>query len=855
MRSDIQAVCDGCAVKEAVNLAEDSKGSEMKRSSKIALAAFAGLATLPVQAWAQDSGESGASDEDIIVTARRRDERLVDAPVAITAVTGATLDTYSVNSITDLSQLVPTMVAGKAASGSAASIFLRGVGSTALSAGFDQSVSFVIDNMPMSRGREISLPQFDIQRVEVLKGPQALFFGKNTTGGLISVVSRGPTDTFEAGGRIGYGFEAREKYVEAFISGPLSDTLRARIAGRYSDSAGAFTNSAPANYPHLVLNPTTGPQPGFVSNPNSKRRGFSENWGIRGTLDWQASDALNFELKVGASGVMDGGPTDILERICGAGRTTPQPSSPAPGISVPAGPGTDCRINGVADSASIPSQVAAANYRYARDGRMYADFGSQYGVLKAELDGGLFGVTSLTSYYHFKQTDLNNVSGSSYPGNFSQLADFDQFTQELRFQSHMDGPVNVLFGGFYSDSTFVFNTDAYILPFQPPAGATYVTFKRDDGFDAKSFSLFGEATINLADRIEIAAGARWSSEERLSYQRSLAANPVILAQVAPNVFLPTFPGGISLRDKFHDTDLSPQVSLRYKPSADVTFYAAYKQGFKTGGFNISQALALPAQFNPAAAVSAAQFGSESAEGVEGGIKSLLMDGALSLNLTVYRYDYSDLQVQVFDPVALSLIADNAGKLRTQGVEADFNWRVTGGRGLSLRGALAYNDAKFREYVGQCYGGQTIAQGCNLLSNGTAFTSQDYGGRRPPKAPKYAARAGFSYDAALSGSGLSLRLSGDMSYTSSYNFTDTLRPDGVQRGFTKFDAALALSGPDNRWTISLIGRNLTNKLVVTAANDIPFTGGTGTGTTTGLVSDMSAFVDNPREIAIEVGFKF
>lgn len=829
-------------------------------SLRLKFAAFALPTSLftPIAAWAEtapaDTGEA-ASESEIIVTARRRDERLVDAPVAITALGGEELRDKAMTRFTDIATQVPTLIAGRAASGSSASIFLRGVGSTALSAGFDQSISFVIDNMPMSRGREISLPQFDIARVEVLKGPQALFFGKNTTGGLISVTSAGPGNSFEAGGRAGYGFEAREKYVEAYVSGPLGPNFGARLAGRYSDSKGAFENSAIANYPHPMVNPFTGPQTGFVSNLNSERRGFSESWGVRGTLEWRPSSALNLELKVGASGVKDGGPTDVLERICGAGRTVPQPSTAAPGFTVPAAPSTDCTINGVADSASIPAQVAATDYRYAKDGRMYADFRSEYGVLKADVEGGTFDVSSITSFYHFKQTDLNNVSGSSYPGNFSQLADFNQFTQEVRVQSKFDGPFNLLFGGFYADSQFVFNTDAYILPFQPPAGSTYVTFKRDNGFDAKSYSLFAEATFNLADRFELSAGARWSNEERLSYQRSLAANPVILAEVAPGVFLPAFPGGIELEDKFTDTNISPQVTLRYKPSADITFYAAYKEGFKTGGFNISQALTLAAQFNPAGVLNAGRFGSESAKGFEAGMKSLLFDGALGFNITAYRYAYSDLQVQVFDPASVSLIADNAGKLRTQGVEADFNWRVSGVQGLTLRGAVAYNDAKFREYIGQCFGGQTIAQGCNLLSNGTAFTSQDYGGKRPPKAPEFAARAGFGYEAPLGGSGLRLKLSGDLSHTSSFNFTDTLRPDAVQKAYTKFDASIGIGSKDDRWNLAVIGRNLTNKLVVTAANDIPFTGGTGTGTASGVVSDMSAFVENPREVFIEVSFRF
>jgi outer membrane receptor protein involved in Fe transport len=152
----------------------------------------------------------------------------------------------------------------------------------------------------------------------------------------------------------------------------------------------------------------------------------------------------------------------------------------------------------------------------------------------------------------------------------------------------------------------------------------------------------------------------------------------------------------------------------------------------------------------------------------------------------------------------------------------------------------------------------VAAGCNLLapSLGAAFTSQDYDGRTPPKAPRFAGRIGASYEMPLTDSGWSLQLSSDVTYTGKYNFTDTLRPDGVQKAYTKIDAALRLNGPDDRWTIGLIGRNLTDKLVVTAANDIPFAGGTGTGTAgPGILADMSAFVDNPREIYVEVGFKF
>jgi outer membrane receptor protein involved in Fe transport len=475
----------------------------------------------------------------VTVTARRKEESLQEAPVAITALTGKALDDYAINDFMDLSTQVPTMVAGRAASGSSASIFLRGVGSTALSAGFDQSVSFNIDGLPMSRGREISMPQYDIERVEVLKGPQALFYGKNTTGGLVSVVTKDPTDAYEVSGKAGYGFEAKEKYLEGVISGPLFDTLKGRFAFRMSDSEGAFENSAADVY----LDPL-----GMERRRLSENRGFGETASGRLTLVYEPTDIFGLEFKLGASKQEDGGPTDVLERICGAGRTTPATAN-----GVPPSPNADCRINGVSDSSSIPREVAGANYRYARNGDMYADFSSIYSVLTGKLNLDGLDVESITSYYSFLQKDLNNVAGEHYPANFSQKADYEQVSQELRFSTKSDGPFNSTFGLFYSDSEFIFNTDAYIfiVPVDPVRG-THVTFKRDNGFEGTALSAFYEGTYAFTDQWELSAGARWSREERDSYQESLPAS---------SFFAAFFPGGIRLEDSFSDENISPQVSI------------------------------------------------------------------------------------------------------------------------------------------------------------------------------------------------------------------------------------------------------------------------------------------------------
>lgn len=747
--------------------------------------------------------------------------------MAITAVSSETLQQFAATDFTDIATLVPNLIVGRAASGSSSNIFLRGVGSSTLNAGFDQSVSINIDGLPMSRGREIGLSQYDIEQIEVLKGPQALFFGKNTTGGLINVTSKDPTNEFEAGIKGGYGFEAREYYSEGYISGPIADTLKARFAFRYSDRDGAYENSAAP----VFLDPL-----GFERRRNAERRGFKEDISGRLTVQWEPTDVFDLELKLGASKTEDGGPTDLVERICGGGRTTPATAN-----GIPPSPNADCRIDGRSDSSTVPVEVANANYRYTRaDGAMYAELESMFGILTGTVDLGAIELTSITSYYEFKQTDQNNVAGEGYPSTFTQLADFNQVAQEVRFQTQFDGNVNFLFGGFASGSEFVFNTDAYIFPVPiDPVTQTYVTFKRDNGFEASTYSLFAEGSWAFMPQWEFAAGARWSRDERDSFQLSLPAHAA---------FAGAFPAGIRLDHSFSDENISPQVTLRYQPSSNISLYGAYKEGFKSGGFNISQTL------TPASTVAAGEYDSETAKGFEAGIRSVLFDGTLSFNATVYDYLYEDLQVQKFDPVTIGQIVDNAGELSTKGAELDFTFLPSGMDGLTLRGALTYNKARYDNYVGQCFGGQTIAQGCNLVPNGGVFTSQDYSGRAPPKAPEWAGRIGGTYEFPISSS-LRAQLSSDVSYTSKYNFTDTLRPDSVQDAYAKWDAAVRLINEERGWEVALIGKNLTDELVANTANDIPFTGGTGTGTTVGTLSDMSTFIENPLEVFLEFRLRF
>lgn len=818
--------------------------SRLALSTALTLAAYGAAGGLLIHTFAADVALAQVADEApdpdaIVVTARRRAESLQNAPVAVAALTGEKLNQYAVVNVNDLAKFVPGMVVGKQVTGSSASIFLRGVGSSSLSAGFDQSVSFNIDGIAMSRGREISLAQYDLRSVQVLKGPQALFFGKNATGGVIAVDSNNPGSKFEASLAGGYGFKGDETYVDGFLSGPVTDTLGARFAFHANKTEGYFRNTAGVAVD--VLQQAVEPTKDFTRIPTDSRRGYSKSAAGRLTLLYQPTDALTMNLKMSGNYYTDNGASDLYERKCAAGRTTPAGTSGTPS------PFADCKIDGRSDHARLPT-IVAQTMRYTRDsGKPYTRLVSGSAVLNTLYETDPIDYTSITAFYGFKQTSGDDMNGQTRAIWNAQKSTMEQFSEELRASTKFEGPVNFTVGAYYSNVDFTYNIDSYtnVAPFDP-VSQTYTTFGRNSGFKGKTLSGFFEAILNPTPTIEISGGARYSHESKNSFEQFLPNNAAYAAIYSQNLLV---------RDRYREGNLSPQATIRWKPSDAITAYLAYKEGFKAGGYNISQVFL--ASTTVASALANGRFNAEIARGFEGGIRTTLFDRSLHFNVTGYSYEYTDLQVQFYNPVTLSQSVANAGALRVKGIETDFTYRVPGIRGLDFHGALAYNHAAYKGFIGQCYAGQTFALGCNQLRNAAGnYNGQVFSSRTPPKAPRLGAQFGSSLDVPLAGD-ISLTLTGDATYSSKYNYTDTLRPDAVQSRFARIDASVALGNDTQGWKLSLIGRNLTDKLVVTSANDVTFSGGTGTGSPTAasVLADINAVVERGREVYLEARYKF
>jgi outer membrane receptor protein involved in Fe transport len=449
-----------------------------------------------------------------------------------------------------------------------------------------------------------------------------------------------------------------------------------------------------------------------------------------------------------------------------------------------------------------------------------------------------------------------------------------QFSEELRLASDFAGPLDFLIGGFYENRKLY--TETYIViptsgNFELPVESTHQR--------QISYSLFGQALFDVTDKVQLTAGGRYSHEIKklLDYNVTTApfGTPILTGGTTVDVTtLATYP---STRLTFNN--FSPEVTLTYKPTTDVMLFASFKKGFKSGGFDSGYtAGAILSPLRQATQT----FKPEKVTGGEIGLKSELADRQVTFNLTGYWYDYDDLQVTTYDTLARAFTTQNAAKARIRGIELETSFRPRAVPGLNLHASAAYNDAKFRTYLADCYKGQTVALGCNTTFVPSAdqgnppagaslvdgiyglYTTQNLAGVRLRKAPKFAANVGGYYETPVSSS-LMISLSSDLSYSSGYNYGSTYQPFAYQKSFAQLAATLRLFTEDKRWELALIGRNLTDKLNLTNGIDRTGTGG-NKGTTlptcttisqTGCekLPDLIGTPVQPRSVALQLTFRY
>lgn len=795
----------------------------------VAVVAFGLMAGLPALAQTaqeapagtpQETAQDNAADSgDIVVTARKRDERLLDVPVAVSALSQEQLERYSNVTLTSISQQVPQLVIAESQNQVGGSINLRGIGSGISNPSTETAVTMNIDGIPISYGNAIRLGQIDLGRVEVLKGPQALFYGKNSPGGIVSLVSQNPGRDFEAKLRTGYEFNAKQRYVEGVVSGPLTEDIGARLVGYYSKEDGWFRNAAV---------PIAGVTPGPAADSYNAEDVF-----VRGTFTYDPA----------------GGSTRVNAKVA-YGKRTRDGVGPTGGSQIVFCPGGTSRLSGAIDcglnryfySVILPPQMTALDPTL-EDGVPFVK--STQFLTSVSIDQDLndtMTLSSVSGYYRLGEKSVDPFTFSNVPY-FGASNDIkaDGFSQELRLASDFDGPLNFLVGGFYQDAHFKIR-QAFAINFGTPSlvGSTYYDVH------TSATSLFGQLRYRLMDTLELSAGGRYSWESK-SLEGTSYGSPIDI--LAPK------------RD-YHD--FSPEVTLTYRPHTNLTMYGAYREGFTSGGFN-TVPTTLRSAANQALPRVDLSYGQMTARGGEAGIKGYLGGRQFLFDLVGYYYKYGGLQLSRYDNASFTQLTQNAGGADIKGVEFSLTVRPKGVPGLTLNGAAAYNRARYTDFIGGCYAGQSVAAGCNLNPRtpslpqstwGTAanpYQDQNQTGQQLFRAPEFSLTAGAAYDYSFSDK-LGATIAFDAAYSSAYITQTEANPLNRQAPYWLLNGAVTLNGgSDKPWEVALIGRNLTNKLYVVGGSVVGATAA-GTGTNVTTQGDVLGTASPPRSIVLQLTLK-
>jgi outer membrane receptor protein involved in Fe transport len=704
---------------------------------------------------------TAAGIEEVVVTATKRAESELDLPMSIEAITGEQLATDAMRSLDDLSSRVPNVTFGNGLTQAAISI--RGMGSGP-DRSFEQSVAMFVDDIYMPRSRQYRAPLFDIERVEILRGPQALLFGLNATAGSVNITTASTRPGAQRTLQLSAGYEAEYAGYEAsLIAGSsLGERLGARLALSYVDTGDGY-----------YFNEFTG-----------EDESSSQEIVARGTLVWDATEALTFTGKLFYANADEDG---------NFGETYGLQSATL----------GDGKLDFVRN--------ADARYlRIVTDQEPGFDHDILNGSMRFDYESGGYTLTGIGAY---SQSDYDYfVEIGNMPEGFSSQAaglyeKFDQTSVELHLTSPQERTVSYLVGA-YAAQNEVDNVqpnafgDVFIAAFPP--GITAIRGDSLQVLQTSTYSAFASLTWNITDRFRLTGGARYSHEEKENERETpvcqsfsgSADTGYTLVQDLPLVppfigFCGTLPG---YRDSKTSDNLMPELLAQWDFADRSMAYAKIGKSAKSGGYAFSRSVT----------ADSISYDDEIAKSAEIGVKSRLMDGRATFGAAVYYTRFEDLQLTSFEwtGTAILVAIRNAGESVSKGIEVDFNFAASDW--LTVGTSVAYLDSKYEEFVnGPCFIGEPgrdpVSGSCNKS------------GDRTPNAPELSGTvfADVSYPL---GNNLMLT-AGMVAAYSDEQFTEgTLNPNAIQRSYTRWDARVGVAAPDRSWELSLIGKNLSDEAI-------------------------------------------
>ena len=760
-----------------------STSHALERTGYLFLLIAGGCLTFPAgtaNAQEQRDSRAGVSSilHEIVITARKREENQQDTPLAVTAFSGASLDVRGIQSISEIGRITPNMnyqnnpVAG--GSSSVATVYVRGIGQRDFLGTIDNGVGFYIDDVIVARTVGAVVDLLDVERVEVLRGPQGTLFGRNNVGGAVKLHTRRPAGEFGGylDGQVGTDGLFRLK---ASVDAPLSENVRSQFSALW------------------------GVQDGYVERPAGGDLGNEDVVAVRGALEFDLSDDITVYLSGEYSKEDDNGPAFTLHD---AGELAP---GGFPGFynnvlnpSVCAYPGGLTSTDPLCYNSQYVSD--SVNSGTAPTFSDTETWGIHLGV-----DWEISDTVRLRSITAARDLDSQFARDADASPNtlvhFFDDFQSEQFSQEVQLSTSLfDGRVDWINGLYYFNED---GTNLNLLEF------AIASFRSGSDFETQSEAVFSQATIHINDRLDLTLGGRYTREEKkfdpdqvvgpnfigIPYLDATGAcvaqdEPANLMAGMPGLIVPIPAAACPVRNlppgenRRETTEFTPMINLAYQVGDSGLLYATYSEGFRSGGF-------VQRVFPPLPVVP--DFGPEFVDSFEVGFKYERNDGAVVINTAAFFSDYTDIQVRTERPGFIGELEDNVGDAEISGIEIETLWQLTSTTVAEL--SYGFTDAEYT----------AIRVEPPLASTVSVDDTFDH-------VPEHTIAAAISKEFALSSGALLIgRL--DATYSSEYandpdNSLSIFTPD-----VTLVNASLRWLSADDRYTLTLGAKNVTDEQYV------------------------------------------
>ncbi|MCF8474019.1 MAG: TonB-dependent receptor [Emcibacter sp.] len=768
-------------------------------------------------AFAEDktAADKSIAIEEIKITATRRGETtLLKTPVAVTAMDTGIIEKYNPRDLNDLTAMVPSLSAGNTSAFRSASFAMRGVSEDTIILYKESPVGVTLDDFVIPHAQTSNLEVFDIEQIEVLRGPQGTLFGKNTTGGVINVRTKRPVLN-ETGADLRFEGGSFGTYKgTAAVNLPLvDDKLAFRFAGMYLKSDGYVKNGY--SYQNAV--------DGSSTTGDGRRIGGDDVFSGRAKLLWQASDDVTALFQY--EGIRDRGESPVVINDTVPGYVFDFWGYGAGSQSDPLDRG------GYNERDDLPFNI--------KDGHR-VDVNGYYLNLEVSINDELT-LYSVTGYRDQKSRLVNSYSGTVGPISLFDASRDDNrqtFQHEMRIASNGDGPFNWVGGAFYqkNDVQFCVTQVVGFLDFfglgTPPGYFNNNPLILCNTQDASAIAGFVDGTYDVSEDLHITAGVRYTSEKktwkgrpRVSFaELDGAPDPFALNELLDASDFTRFPTGVVTNSKTWNKP-TYRLNVAYDINDDTMAYGGYTRGFKSGGYNDQ----LGTQLNPITDLAAQPTEPETADSFEVGIKTSFMEKRGNLSLTAYHVTYNDAQRTFnvsFPSGGQETLFFNAAKMVVKGVEFETSFRLTDE--LTVRAAGSYMDAKYESFEAD--------------TNYDGIIDIDLSGQPVTRAPKWKLAGDVNYLAQLDSGSITLnaRLAYEDSTVASYSDVSP-EYDATLNAKTVLDASITYDDANDRFFARLIGKNLTDKRYRTGTQSIA------------TLWIMSTYAP-PRYLGIELGIK-